>query len=104
MSKPKRIMMSNEKIFGWIKSTVADYGNAHTEPESDPQVLAPEDVFITWFCKTLQNWKALAATDRLDGIYYELTYNGDKQEVYMDTYEKTENQTIAFGDYLRYDS
>lgn len=102
--KPERIMMSNEKIFYWIKETVAKCGNDHTNENSDPFVLYPSDVFIVWFCKTLQNWKALAATDRLDGVYYELTYDGDKQQVYMDTYTKTENQTIAFGEFERYDA
>ena len=40
------------------------------------------DVYIVWKCKTLQNWKYLISTDISDGMYYELTYNGDKQEWY----------------------
>lgn len=29
-----------------------------------------------------------------DGIYYEVTYNGDKKEVYLDAYKKFDNQKI----------
>lgn len=38
--------------------------------------------------KTLQNNKALLSTTLLDGMHYECTYNGDKQELYLDAYKK----------------
>lgn len=53
------------------------------------------DVFIVWKCKTLQNWKYLISTSLYDGMYYELTYNGDKQEWYLDAYKKVENKVIT---------
>lgn len=50
------------------------------------------NVFIVWSCKTLQNYKCLASTTISgDGIYAEYTYNGDKQELYEDVYEKITN-------------
>ena len=52
------------------------------------------DVYIVWKCKILQNWKYLISTDLPDGMYYELTYNGDKKEWYLDAYKKIENQVI----------
>ena len=54
------------------------------------EVLA-EEMYIVWFCKTLQNWKALVSTDVLNGVYWEVTHNGDKNETYVDTYTKTNN-------------
>lgn len=42
--------------------------------------------------KTLQNAKALLSTNVSDGMYYELTYNGDKSELYLDAYKKWENK------------
>lgn len=45
-------------------------------------------------CKTLQNYKALAATTNADGMYYEVTYNGDKDEIYLDAYKKSKNVKI----------
>lgn len=50
--------------------------------------------FVVWSSKTLQNWKALVATDRRDGLYFEVTYNGDQNITYLDTYEKLNNQVI----------
>jgi len=29
-----------------------------------------------------------------DGMYYELTYNGDKKEWYLDSYKEFENRVI----------
>ena len=52
------------------------------------------DVYVVWKCKTLQNWKALASTTLFDGMCYELTLNGDKQEIYLDAYKKFENRAI----------
>lgn len=58
--------------------------------------LREDEVFIVWFCKTLQNWKAICSTTRqLDRIgLYEVTYNGDKQEAYVDAYKKLFNVCI----------
>jgi hypothetical protein len=54
-----------------------------------------DDVYIVWFCKTLGNWKALVNTDKVNGMYWEVTYNGAKKETYVDTYRKTDNRAIS---------
>lgn len=51
-------------------------------------------VYVVWACKTLQNNKALLSTTLSDGMYFECTYNGDKQEMYLDAYRKLENRCI----------
>ena len=51
-------------------------------------------VFIVWKAKVLQNWKYLISSTLSDGMYYELTYNGDKEEWYLDAYKKFENRCI----------
>jgi hypothetical protein len=53
-----------------------------------------EEFYVVWFCKTLQNWKALVSTDLINGIYWEVTYNGNKQETYVATYTKADNRTF----------
>lgn len=53
------------------------------------------EVFVVWSCKTLQNYKALISTSLPDGMYYECTYNGDKNEMYLDAYKKFENKRIC---------
>lgn len=61
--------------------------------ETDKNV--PEfDLYIVWKCKALQNWKYLIASTLADGMYYELTYNGDKKEWYIDAYKKVENKCV----------
>ena len=52
------------------------------------------EVYIVWKCKALQNWKYLLSSSLFDGMYYELTYNGDKKEWYLDAYKKFENKVI----------
>lgn len=49
---------------------------------------------VVWFCKTLQNWKCLISTTLPDGMYYEVTYNGNKKETYIDAYKKFDNVCI----------
>ena len=70
---------------------VRDYAKNHLD-KSDGDV--DFNVYIVWKCKILQNWKYLISTTLSDGMYYELTFNGDKQEWYLDTYKKFENVCI----------
>ena len=85
----------NEKDFVTLcKKTVARYASEHLD-KSDGRQITEEDVFIVWMCKTLQNSKAMVSTTLFDGMYYELTYNGDKKELYMDAYKKWENKCIS---------
>ena len=84
----------NEKEFvHLVKKTVAEYANEHLD-KSDGKQICEEDVFIVWMCKTLQNSKAMASTTLFDGMYYELTFNGDKGEMYVDCYKKWQNFTV----------
>lgn len=53
-----------------------------------------KDTTIVWFCKTLANWKALVITNLNDDEYYEVTYNGFKNEIYLDCYQKYHNEAI----------
>ena len=52
------------------------------------------EVYMVWKAKVLQNWKYLISSTLFDGMYYELTYNGDNKEWYLDAYKKFENRVI----------
>ena len=75
------------------KQIVADYFNKHVDVTGNKKITSA-DVFIVWFSKTLQNWKALVSTTVNDGMYYEITHDGDKDETYVDVYKKWENFTV----------
>lgn len=85
----------NEKDFvALCKKTVADYAN-RLQDKTDGKQISENDVYIVWMCKTLQNSKALASTTLFDGMYYELTFNGNSGELYVDAYKKWENFTVV---------
>lgn len=78
------------------KELVAEYTNSHTDvSDGDSRLITPEDVYVVWYCKTLQNAKALLSTPLPDGMYYEVTLNGDKNEIYFDAYKKFQNKRIV---------
>ena len=55
--------------------------------------ITPADMYVVWFCKTLQNWKALVSGVHIKE-YIEVTYNGDKKETYVDVYQKARNACL----------
>lgn len=75
-----------------VLELVRDYITRHLDKSDEmPQF----KVYTVWKCKVLQNWKYLCASTLPDGMYYELTYNGDKKEWYLDAYKKFENVCIS---------
>ena len=85
--------MDNSAMIEQAKQIVVDYFNNHAD-KTDHVYITKDEVFVVWFCKTLQNWKALVSTTISDGMYYEITHNGDKGETYLDAYKKWENVCI----------
>lgn len=75
------------------REIVMNYVNEHLDKSDNIQITI-RDVYVVWFCKTLQNWKVLVSTTLPDGQYYEVTHNGDKKETYLDVYKKWDNKCI----------
>lgn len=82
--------MGSKEFITLCKKHVVEYFNENAD-KTDQKQITEADVFVVWYCKTLQNHKALLSTTVSDGMYYELTYNGDKQELYFDAYKKWQN-------------
>lgn len=77
----------DEKVINIVKNYILNHLDKSDE--------TPDfSVFTVWKAKVLQNWKYLLSSTLPDGMYYELTYNGDKKEWYLDAYKKFENQVI----------
>lgn len=84
------------------KKKLVEWYNKNDDIYHTQQRIDLDNVYVVWACKTLQNYKALLSTTVSgDGIYAEYTYNGDKQELYEDVYQKvtnayhTEEQSIS---------
>jgi hypothetical protein len=75
------------------KTAIVDYFNEQVEKTDNVKITA-DDVYVVWQCKTLQNNKALLSTTVSDGMYYDFTWNGDKNEGYLDAYKKWKNILI----------
>lgn len=73
---------------------VYEYVRTRLEKTDTHITFGPDEVYIVWFCKTLQNWKALLSTTLPDGMYYEVTYDGDRQKAYLDAYKKFDNVEV----------
>ena len=82
--------MGTDEFLNWASSEVRKYINKHY-PKTELDVF---EVYVCWVCKTLQNNKALLATTLKDNMYFEVTYNGDKKEMYLDAYKKEKNVCI----------
>lgn len=80
--------MSEQEFSIDARNIVQNYYINHNNP------ISYDDIYIVWICKILQNNKCLISTPVEDGLYFEITYNGDKKEFYFDVYKKQENHKI----------
>ena len=87
--------MKNNEFEKIAKELVKDYTIEHLDKSDE---VPNFEVFVVWSCKTLQNNKALLSTTLYDGMYYECTYNGNKEELYLDAYKKFENRCVKLGE------
>lgn len=85
--------MGNNEFLQECKKIVVKYFNDHAD-KTDQKQITEDDVYVVWSCKVLQNNKALVSTNVSDGMYYEITHNGDKGEIYVDAYKKWENFVV----------
>jgi hypothetical protein len=83
----------SDHMMDQAKRVIVQYFNRNAVSRTDTKLFV-EDLYIVWFCKTLQNWKALVSTDRVDGHYFEVTYDGDSKCCYLDVYVKAENLRV----------
>lgn len=81
----------DESYMDKARRLVFEYIKAHLEKTDKHVTFSLDETYIVWFSKTLQNWKALLSTTLPDGMYYEVTYNGEKRETYIDAYKKFDN-------------
>ena len=77
------------------KELVVDYFNKEVE-KTDNSSIKLDDVYVVWHCSLLGNHKCLISTTVPDGMYYEITYNSIKGEIYLDAYKKWKNECYVY--------
>ena len=87
--------MTNKEFIKIAQEQVVEYFNSHVD-KTDNKTITINDVFVVWDCYILGHQKALLSTTVSDGMYYEITYNSNKHEMYFDAYKKWENKCIKF--------
>lgn len=85
--------MNEQDFLDFAKGQVVNYTNEHID-KTDNKQITKDDVFMVWCCKTLQNKKALLSASFKGAPYFEITYNGDKDETYVDVYKKEKNYVV----------
>ena len=86
--------MQNKDFVEKAKQAVVDYFNSQADITDKNGRITADEVYVVWLVKALQNNKALLSTTVADGMYYEFTWNGDKNEGYLDAYKKWKNVLV----------
>lgn len=83
-----------DRFMTLAKELVVDNYNRHHDSHRTPP-LTMADVFIVWFAKTLDNWKAVVGSSILRGLLYEVSYNGGESEAYIEIFKKINSTTVT---------
>lgn len=75
--------MDSSKFIELAKSKIIYYNKDSLSKE-----IESDKVYLVWYSKSLRNHKALLITSDMDGRYYEVTYNGQTDQIYVDVYKK----------------
>lgn len=76
------------------QTVVFKYVRDHLEKTDTHVKFELSDVYVVSFTYILGNWKAMVSTTLPDGMYYEVTYDKNKLQTYLDAYKKFENVCI----------
>lgn len=86
--------MNTDKFMEVCIQAIKQYVQDHMDKTDNIEV-KDSDIYNVWNVKVLKNNKGLFSTVYPDGMYYECTYNGETNELYLDAYKKFENRTIV---------
>ena len=87
--------MTSDNFINECKYRIAcKHNNKVDTLKGEDNFIQYNNIHCVWFNKSLQNYKGLFIILPLDGKYYECTYNGNTNELYIDTYLKEENECI----------
>lgn len=91
------IMLTSDQFIQKAKGFVLEYAKEHLDP-TDNISITIDDVYVVTAAFILGNQKAMLSTTLPDGMYYEVTYDKNKDAIYFDAYKKFENKCISLSD------
>lgn len=79
------------------KQIVKDYIDMlyTSKSENSPNDLPAYEILLVWFAKTLKDWRAVITTTLVDGMIYEVMYDGEKNETSLKAYHEIQNMVIS---------
>lgn len=83
--------MEDKKFMEKCTDMVLEYYNSNVEITDNYQI-NEENVYIVWMCSILGNNKALLSTTVSDGMYYEITFDNNRNTFYFDAYKKWDHK------------
>ena len=82
-------------------NAVMKYWNSNEDLVSAYGRITNIDIYVTWQCKAIENFKALLGVNRDgDGMYFEFTLHGAKKQCYLDIYHKNGQVVIPIDYFL----
>lgn len=86
-------IFGSEEFLRVAKSQVLQMAKEGFDPTDNIQI-SMDDVYVVLYAYVLGNQKATLSTTLPDGKYYEVTYNSEKDEMYIDCYVKLKQNVI----------
>jgi len=89
--------MSESEFRKLAIDSVVEWWNENNDLVEEFGDISADDVYITWQCKAIENFKALLGVSfDGDGMYFEFTQHGAKQRCYLDCYKKADHITVEY--------
>ena len=90
---PTRPEAGPDRFLGLAKQYVLDNYNEHQDETQEPMELG--DLYIVWYAKALNHWRAQVQSTYIKGLLWMVTYNGSKGDVYLEVFRKVNNTTVS---------
>lgn len=88
-------VMTDKVFFKIAKDSIVAWWNENTYLLDKFGEISVKNVYVTWSCKAIENFKGLFGVNRDgDGLYFEVTYHDKKKQCYLDIYNK-EGQIVV---------
>jgi hypothetical protein len=89
-----RVFPDPDRYLQQAKQLVMENYNGHHEDENEPP-LRIGDLHIVSFVKTLSTWRAQVGSGVVRGLVWIVTFNGQKNEAYIEVYRKLTNTKVS---------